>query len=154
MKLFKEKMIILFQVCVYMLTMFGGAMVIGYLLCLTGKERDYIPMEAITQTMIYVTALAISIVCFLTDFIFTKMGNAPRLILFFASIYVVGMTFFQFAAPHGPLDHIRYFMGFSIWILWMSGIALCIWLIYQNYTNNRYNNCLNRYKEKLAGKTE
>jgi len=154
MKVVKEKMIILFQVFVYMLAMFGGAMLIGYLLVVTGKEREYIPMEAITQTMIYVSTLALIVVCFLTDFIFTKMGNTLRLILFFGSIYVLGMTFFQFTAPHGPFDQIKYFVGFSIWILWMSGVALCIWLVYQNYTNNRYNNCLLRYKEKLSKKME
>ena len=71
-----------------------------------------------------------------------------------AIIYILGSIYFQFNAPNGPFDGPRYFVGFSIWILWMSAMALGLWLLYQRSFNKRYDDCLEKYQSKLVNNTD
>ena len=153
MNILKEKMQILFQVCIYGLAAFGWIMLCAYVLCNMIPEREYIPMGAIKQSLVYVGGLLFAILVCLTDFISNKMSEKVRIGSFFAIIYILGITCFQLNAPNGPFDGLRYFVGFSIWILWMSAMALGVWLLYQSSFNKKHNNCLEKYQNKLVKNT-
>jgi hypothetical protein len=150
MKFLEEKIKIIFQVGVYGLAAFGGIMLCAYIICAIIPERDYIPMAAILQSLFYVGGVTFAILISLTDFIFVKINDIVRIGLFFSIIYVLGITFFQLNAPNRPFDGIRYFIGFSVWILYMASIALGVWLLYQYSFNKKYNDCLANYQSKLA----
>lgn len=150
MKILVEKLKILFQVCMYGLAAFGGIMLCAYALCSIIPERDYIPMAAIMQSLIYVGGLVFAILVSLTDFIFVKIGEKVRFGMFFIIIYVLGITCFQLNAPNRPFDGIQYFVAFSVWILFMSSLAFGVWLLYQYSFNKKYNECLINYQNNLT----
>lgn len=145
----EEKLNILIQVLIYSFAAFGVAMFIGYLLCILMPERNYIPMMAILQTLIYIGGVAFAILVTLTDFISDRIPEKIRIVSFFTLIYVMGIIFFQFNAPNRPFDEAKYFFEFSIWVVWISAMALGVWLLYQCFLNRKYNNCLIKYQNKL-----
>ncbi|BCN32586.1 DMT family transporter [Anaeromicropila herbilytica] len=154
MEKFKDKMMELIEMVVYAFVLFGVAMFIAYLICVFSKERDSIPMPAITQTLIYIGGLLGVAILFISNVVFEKMSEQVRVILFVISIYILGLIYFQSSAPHGPLDGIRYFLGFSVWILWMTGMVGAIWFVYKESVSNKYNRRLEEYKKSRISEIE
>lgn len=149
MKKVSEKIIEILRVGIYSFAIFGVVMFLAYIFCKSDESRQYISMEAVTQLLIYTIAITISVTIFLTDIVFEKLSNLPRIIMFFASIYIEGIIFFHLNAPKGPFYSIGYFLIFSSWLIWFSIMGLLSWSIYSNFVNTRYNDCLEKYKKSL-----
>ena len=146
----KEKCKTLVQILTYSMAAFGFAMLCAYLLVtFSDGKRTYIPMEAIPQVLCYVGGVTLSISLFLTDLVFSSLGERKRIFCFFGLLYVMGMAFFQCFAPIGPFDRISHFFLFSVWILWMSFLCLAVWMVYQCSWDKKYNTSLSAYKAKL-----
>lgn len=149
MRNFKEKILDLVDIGIFLAAVFGVGMFCAYILCLFIPERDHIPMEAIGQLLFYIVVFGIGIIVFLSDIVFEHMKEEKRIMLFFLTIYIVGMCYFQVIAPHGPLDGFIYFFGFSFFLGSMGAIFTAGWYAYQTTINRKYNACLNNYKQRL-----
>lgn len=149
MERLSDKLVELFKIILYAFAGFGFAMFLAYLLVLGTSTREYIPMAAISQTLCYIGGAVIAITVALSDIFLEKISLKIRIPLFFVLLYIMGMVYFQFNAPYGVLSGARYFIGFSIWIVYASAIVLGTWLLYSYLVNNKYDRCLNDYKKKL-----
>lgn len=142
-----EKLLEIFKLVIYAFAAFGALMFMAYIYCLITPSMEHIPMMAILQTIIYVSFITVMIGVFLTDVIFEKISYKARLIMFLVGIYIAGLTFFQYNAPNGPFDGIKYFLMFSVWLIWFGIMGILTWNIYSSCINSRYNQCLERYKK-------
>ncbi|MBE5960299.1 MAG: hypothetical protein E7256_02760 [Lachnospiraceae bacterium] len=144
----REKLVELLQVLIYGVIMFGGAMFLAYVLCLSIPERDYIPMEAITQVLHYIGGLLVGITICFTNVVSEKMSDKMRIGLFAIMIYALGLTYFSFVAPVGPFADGLHFIGFSIWILTMEFMVGGVWWFYRKITEQKYQQSLEQYQER------
>ena len=144
----RERLIELFKVGIFAFAGFGVAMFLGFLLSWR-NGLESIPTMAVAQTIIYTVGITGAVIVFLTDIVTEKVSQKIKNILFFITLYVLGLVLFQCRAPIGPFDRIAYFFAFSLWILYMSGIGFLGWFIYSRLMNQKYKAVLEKYKCSL-----
>lgn len=149
MNKFTEKLREIAKILFYGFGIFG-ILIFGGFLIYTFEGVESMPMVVISQSIKYIAVATLGVVICLTDVVTQNISNNKRMVMFFAIIYFVGLIFFQYTAPNGPFDGMKYFISFSLWIITVSGTFFIGWFIYRRILEEDYNKSLENYKKGIA----